>query len=150
MKLNKDKSIKRSPEKIMNGRYGCPHCKVTLEDFVQSCPVCGQKIDWSEIFSYKHKSEPIRKPDFNKFISYWFEIVKLCMYVFIGVIPGIVFKMYATPGQTYDCIYSLIIWGVLLIAELGQVSVTAGLGQVSVTAYNQLHKEKNDEDKTEG
>ena len=38
----------REPEKIINGKYCCPGCKITLTKNQYKCLVCGQKIDWRE------------------------------------------------------------------------------------------------------
>lgn len=63
------------------------------------------------------------KINLNKFIVNWFEIVKYSAYIFVSLIPAIVFKLYASPEETYDAFYTIIILVMLMAADFGQASV---------------------------
>lgn len=84
------------------------------------------------------------KVNLSKFVVHWFEIVRILMCILLGLVPAFVFKAYAPEGQTYDATYSLLIWAILGLMELGQIIVTA---YIQTTNSN---KEDNNEDKTEG
>ena len=79
-------------------------------------------------------------------IVYWFELVKMLAYIFIGIIPMMAFVAYS-PGYKdceYDALYSITIWVILGLIEVGQVGV-------SIYQSIQHNKEENkNEQQTQG
>ena len=79
----------------------------------------------------------------KKFLTCWFEGVKAAMFILIGLIPAFVFKIYAPEQATYDALYSIIIWALLILAELGQIALTSYIQKTDET------KEENNEEQTQ-
>lgn len=79
-------------------------------------------------------------------IVHWFELVKMLAYIFIGIIPMMVFVAYSPSYRDceYDALYSIIIWVILGLIEAGQ----AGVSIYQSIQYNK--EEKPDEQQTEG
>ena len=65
------------------------------------------------------------KVNLSKFVVHWFEIVKYSAFIFISLIPAMVFKSYAPTGETYDAFYTIIILIMLMATDFGQASVVA-------------------------
>lgn len=42
--------IPKEPKQALNGKYYCPLCKVTVITKSRTCLVCGQILDWSQLY----------------------------------------------------------------------------------------------------
>ena len=47
----------------------------------------------------------------------WIVRSKLLIYLLIGLVPAVVFKLYASPESTYDSAFSILIWLSLVIID---------------------------------
>lgn len=54
-----------------------------------------------------------------------FELIKWGLYFVLGLIPGIVFKLYAQPEASYDAIYSIVIWLSLATLDWVQLKINS-------------------------
>ena len=52
-----------------------------------------------------------------------FESLKWLVYFLLGLIPAVVFKLYAQPEASYDAMYSLIIWLTLPLLDWAQLKM---------------------------
>lgn len=52
-----------------------------------------------------------------------FSFIKYISILLVGLMPGIVLKLYS-PDQAYDMLYSIIIWVLLLLIDAGQESAS--------------------------
>lgn len=79
----------------------------------------------------------------KNFLPYWFELVKLLGYLFVGLVPMMVFVIYSPSyqGVEFDALYSLGVWIVLGLIEVGQTAL-------SIYIKNQNKEENFDEDQT--
>ena len=84
----------------------------------------------------------IMKISLEKFFISWFEIVKYSAFIFISLIPAMVFKSYAPEWETYDAFYTIIILIMLMAADFGQASVVA---YVNKQALEKEEKENENE-----